>query len=74
MAHLPLAFRNKFCFTGGYLEARIKMPGDPRIGGLWPGFWMLGNLARAGFFNGTDWMWPYTWNKCYPENPTGFNL
>lgn len=47
---------NKFCFTGGYLEIRMKMPGNPRIGGLWPGFWLLGNLGRPGFFNSSDYM------------------
>jgi beta-glucanase (GH16 family) len=27
---------NKFCFTGGIVEFRAKLPGSPRIGGLWP--------------------------------------
>ena len=28
---------NKFCYTGGYLEVRYKMPGRPREGlGIWP--------------------------------------
>ena len=37
---------NKFCFTGGIIEAEVKLPGKPNIGGLWPAFWLLGNLAR----------------------------
>jgi hypothetical protein len=27
---------NKFCFIGGIVEFRAKLPGDPKIGGLWP--------------------------------------
>ena len=27
---------NKFCFTGGVVEISAKLPGDPKIGGLWP--------------------------------------
>jgi Beta-glucan synthesis-associated protein SKN1/KRE6/Sbg1 len=37
---------NKFCFTGGIIEAEAILPGDPNVGGLWPAFWLLGNLAR----------------------------
>ncbi len=27
---------NKFCFTGGIVEFRAKLPGQPQIGGIWP--------------------------------------
>jgi beta-glucanase (GH16 family) len=27
---------NKFCFIGGIVEFRAKLPGDPHKGGLWP--------------------------------------
>jgi beta-glucanase (GH16 family) len=27
---------NKFCFTGGIVEFSAKLPGNPRVGGLWP--------------------------------------
>ena len=27
---------NKFCFTGGIVEFRAKLPGNPSTGGLWP--------------------------------------
>jgi beta-glucanase (GH16 family) len=27
---------NKFCFIGGIVEFRAKLPGDPSVGGLWP--------------------------------------
>ncbi|KAK7241101.1 beta-1,6-glucosyl hydrolase [Aureococcus anophagefferens] len=45
---------NKFCFTGGILEIRAKLPGRYDVGGLWPGMWMMGNLARGDnvFFYG----------------------
>lgn len=26
---------NKFCFTGGYMEARLQLPGDHFASGLW---------------------------------------
>ena len=42
--------RNKFSFTHGYVEARVKLPSSP---GLWPAFWLLGNGTGA---NG----WPKT--------------
>lgn len=27
---------NKFCFIGGVVEFSAKLPGDPKVGGLWP--------------------------------------
>jgi beta-glucanase (GH16 family) len=36
---------NKFCFTGGILEAAVTLPGTNNIVGLWA----MGNLGRAGF-------------------------
>jgi len=35
-------------FTGGYMEVRLSLPGEPDTQGLWPGVWTLGNLGRAG--------------------------
>ena len=43
---------NKFSFTYGHVEARIKVSGTQ---GLWPAFWMLG----SNFFNGTA-GWPFS--------------
>lgn len=40
---------NKFCFTGGVVEASLVLPGANNIAGLWPAFWLMGNLGRAGF-------------------------
>ena len=28
---------------------------------------MLGNLARATFVGSSDFMWPYSYNKCNPD-------
>ncbi|KAL4420044.1 hypothetical protein ABPG77_007483 [Micractinium sp. CCAP 211/92] len=55
---------NKMCFTGGYVEARVQLPGDPGIAGFWPAFWLMGNLGRAGYMTSTDGMWPYTYDHC----------
>ena len=40
---------NKFCFTGGLIEASVQLPGVNNIVGLWPAVWTMGNLGRAGF-------------------------
>ena len=40
---------NKFCFTGGYVEANVSLPGLNNIAGLWPAVWTMGNLGRAGY-------------------------
>lgn len=44
---------NKFCFTGGYLEVAVKLPGEHSTYGLWPSLWMLGNIGKAGYINST---------------------
>lgn len=28
---------NKFCFTTGYIEVSVSLPGSPNVPGLWPG-------------------------------------
>ena len=40
---------NKFCFTGGLIEAAVTLPGTNNIVGLWPAVWAMGNLGRAGY-------------------------
>ncbi|TKY84686.1 hypothetical protein EX895_006588 [Sporisorium graminicola] len=55
---------NKFCFTGGYLVASVQLPGAPRVAGLWPAFWTMGNLGRAGYGATTDGTWPYSYTSC----------
>ncbi|KAF7324805.1 Beta-glucan synthesis-associated protein [Mycena kentingensis (nom. inval.)] len=55
---------NKFCFTGGLLVGAANMPGTNNIHGLWPAFWAMGNLGRAGYGATLDGMWPYTYDSC----------
>lgn len=55
---------NKFCFTGGYMEASVSLPGVNNIVGLWPTIWTLGNLGRAGYGASLEGMWPYTYDAC----------
>ncbi|KAG2005854.1 beta-glucan synthesis-associated protein KRE6 [Coprinopsis cinerea AmutBmut pab1-1] len=47
---------NKFCFTGGLLEAAVRLPGNTNAAGLWPAVWAMGNLGRAGFGGSLDGM------------------
>ena len=55
---------NKFCFTGGIMEAEIKLPGEAKVGGLWPAFWLLGNLARHTYTSSSNWIWPWSYDAC----------
>ncbi|KAH7930678.1 glycoside hydrolase family 16 protein [Leucogyrophana mollusca] len=56
--------KNKFCFTGGYVEASVVLPGVNNVVGLWPAIWALGNLGRAGYGASLEGMWPYTYDAC----------
>ena len=47
---------NKFCFTGGLVEASVVLPGANNVAGLWPAIWAMGNLGRAGYGATTDGM------------------
>ncbi|CAB9517136.1 Beta-glucan synthesis-associated protein KRE6 [Seminavis robusta] len=58
---------NKFCYIGGIVEFRAKLPGTAEKGGLWPAIWMLGNLARATYVGSSDFMWPFSYNQCDPK-------
>ncbi|KZT57876.1 glycoside hydrolase family 16 protein [Calocera cornea HHB12733] len=55
---------NKFCFTGGYVEVSVSLPGKSSVYGLWPAVWTMGNLGRAGYGGSLDGMWPYTYDTC----------
>jgi beta-glucanase (GH16 family) len=55
---------NKFCFTGGYFEASVMLPGINNVAGMWPAVWTLGNLGRAGYGATLDGLWPYTYDSC----------
>ena len=55
---------NKFCFTGGYVEAAVSLPGVNNIQGFWPAIWSMGNLGRAGYGATLEGMWPYVYDSC----------
>lgn len=55
---------NKFCFTGGLVEAAVVLPGINNVVGLWPAIWAMGNLGRAGYGASLEGMWPYTYDSC----------
>ncbi|BGP42589.1 hypothetical protein JCM10449v2_006601 [Rhodotorula kratochvilovae] len=55
---------NKFCWTGGRVEAKVSLPGDTKVSGLWPAFWNMGNLGRAGYGASLEGMWPYSYDFC----------
>ncbi|KAH8120019.1 beta-glucan synthesis-associated [Phellopilus nigrolimitatus] len=55
---------NKFCFTGGIVEASVSLPGANNILGLWPAVWVMGNLGRAGYGASLEGVWPYTYDSC----------
>lgn len=62
---------NKFCFTGGIVEVRARLPGKYDIGGLWPAIWLLGNLARATYVGSSDNMWPWSFDICQKRMQRG---
>ncbi|KAF8897828.1 glycoside hydrolase family 16 protein [Infundibulicybe gibba] len=55
---------NKFCFTGGLVEASVQLPGTNNVVGMWPAVWTMGNLGRAGYGATLEGMWPYTYDSC----------
>ncbi|WWC91061.1 uncharacterized protein L201_006002 [Kwoniella dendrophila CBS 6074] len=55
---------NRLCFTGGYVEASVSLPGKSNVYGLWPAIWSMGNLGRAGYGGSLDGMWPYSYDSC----------
>lgn len=62
---------NKFCFTGGIVEAEVQLPGKGDVGGLWPAFWLLGNIARHTYVGSTSHVWPWSSNECIPSTDNG---
>ena len=55
---------NKVCFTGGYLEARVKLPGTAMAPGLKAAFSVLGNLGRLGYPASLQGLWPWSYSTC----------
>ncbi|KAG8716446.1 hypothetical protein FRC11_008595 [Ceratobasidium sp. 423] len=68
---------NKFCFTTGYIEVAVSLPGNARTPGYWPGAWTMGNLGRAGYGATTEGTWPYSYDSCdvgtFPQQITKDN-
>lgn len=56
---------NKMCFSkNAYIEVRVMLPGNTKIGGFWPGAWTMGNLGRPGYGATTEGTWPYSYDAC----------
>lgn len=55
---------NKFCLSEGAVEISARLPGSASQPGLWPAFWLMGNLGRATFTASTDGFWPWTYEEC----------
>lgn len=55
---------NKFCFTGGIIEIEAVLPGKWDVAGLWPAFWLLGNLSRHTYVGSADGVWPWSLVEC----------
>ena len=55
---------NQFCFTGGYIETRLQLPGSSSVSGWWPAVWTMGNLGRANYGATTHGTWPYAYEAC----------
>ncbi|EIW67058.1 hypothetical protein TREMEDRAFT_34261, partial [Tremella mesenterica DSM 1558] len=55
---------NQFCYTGGYVEASVSLPGTSTVYGLWPAIWAMGNLGRAGYGGTLEGLWPYSYDSC----------
>ncbi|GAA5992715.1 hypothetical protein JCM10908_006895 [Rhodotorula pacifica] len=55
---------NQFCFTGGYIEVAVSLPGSTDVSGLWPAAWTMSNLGRAGYGGSLDANWPYSYDAC----------
>ncbi|RXW24986.1 hypothetical protein EST38_g915 [Candolleomyces aberdarensis] len=53
---------NKFCFTGGLIEASVRLPGSNSVG--YVVLWTLGNLGRAGYGASLEGLWPYSYDTC----------
>eukprot|EP00931_Biecheleriopsis_adriatica_P057334 TRINITY_DN34002_c0_g1_i1.p1 TRINITY_DN34002_c0_g1~~TRINITY_DN34002_c0_g1_i1.p1 ORF type:complete len:883 (+),score=127.53 TRINITY_DN34002_c0_g1_i1:41-2650(+) len=59
---------NKFCMTGGVVEISAKFPGQANQPGLWPAFWLLGNMGRATIEASLNNVWPYSYSQCPADN------
>ncbi|KAF8062056.1 KRE6 [Scenedesmus sp. PABB004] len=65
---------NKFCFTGGYVEFGIQLPGNAVDSGLWAAAWLQGNLGRPGYLRSTAGRWPYSYDTCEGSGPLEWSV
>ena len=42
----------------------MALPGRYDVGGLWPAFWLLGNLARHTYVGSAEHVWPWSSSVC----------
>ena len=55
---------NKFCISGGgIIRMRARLPGRYNQPGLWPAFWLFGNLGRVTFPRTTNGLWPFIYDE-----------
>ena len=62
---------DKFCFQEGIAEISVQLPGKAGQPGLWPAFWMMGNMGRATYARSTNGMWPWNYNQCVEVRSLG---
>jgi hypothetical protein len=48
----------------------VELPGKHNVGGLWPAFWLLGNLARHTYVGSSAHIWPWSSTKCTKKSLT----
>jgi beta-glucanase (GH16 family) len=64
---------NKFCFSEGVIEMSGQLPGSASQNGLWPAFWLMGNLGRATIEATTNKVWPWSYSYCPSSGDTSAN-
>ena len=52
----------------GAVEVSAQLPGESSQPGLWPAFWLMGNLGRATFERSTAGLWPFIFDECVEPN------
>ena len=45
-------------------EASVRLPGKHDVAGLWPAFWLMGNLVRATYVGSSEFIWPWSFATC----------
>ena len=55
---------DKFCFTGGYVEVKVRQPGTLEGAGVQAAVRLVGDLALVGGLNATPGLWPFSYGHC----------